>query len=213
MTPLVIAHRGASWDAPENTLEAFELAIEQGADYVEFDVRGRGRELVVCHDPGPPDTVPTLDAVLAALRGRIGLAVEIKHHALTERTLAALAQHRIDPDATLIVSFHRKAILDTRRLRPELRTIQHVAYVPVRRAAASAWGVGFEDGRATARALARARSFGLATTVYTVNEPARMRELAELGVTGIFTDRPALLRETLLRTATGPGRSQPGSRR
>ncbi len=36
---VVIAHRGASMDAPENTLEAIELAIEQGADAVEIDVR------------------------------------------------------------------------------------------------------------------------------------------------------------------------------
>ncbi len=35
---LVIAHRGASGDAPENTLAAFNLAVEQGADVVELDV-------------------------------------------------------------------------------------------------------------------------------------------------------------------------------
>ena len=35
---LVIAHRGASAYLPENTLPAFERAIEQGADFVEFDV-------------------------------------------------------------------------------------------------------------------------------------------------------------------------------
>lgn len=201
MRPLVIAHRGACWDAPENTLEAFELAVEQGADYVEFDVRRRGRELVVCHDPRPPDSVPTLDEVLGALTDRVGLAVEIKHHALTAGVLDALSAHRVDPAATIIVSFHRKAIHLTRSLRPELRTIQHVAYVPVRQAAAYAWGVGFEDRRATPRALARAQSLGLVTTVYTVNEPDRMRELAALGVGGIFSDRPALLRETLLTSA------------
>ena len=38
MTPLVIAHRGASWDVPENTLPAIERAIEVGADFVEIDV-------------------------------------------------------------------------------------------------------------------------------------------------------------------------------
>lgn len=37
--PLVIAHRGASAYAPENTLPAFELALAQGADALEFDVR------------------------------------------------------------------------------------------------------------------------------------------------------------------------------
>jgi len=201
VTPLVIAHRGACWDAPENTIEAFELAIEQGADFVEFDVRRRGRELVVCHDPAPPATVPTLDSVLGALAGRIGLAVEIKHHALTEGVLEALAAHRIDPDLIIIVSFHPKAILETRRRRPDLRTIQHVQRVPLRWAAQHAWGAGFWDPRATRRRIERARGLGLATTVYTVNEPERMRELADFGVDGIFSDRPALLRETLQATA------------
>ncbi|MFO7663549.1 MAG: glycerophosphodiester phosphodiesterase family protein [Chloroflexota bacterium] len=37
--PLIIGHRGASADAPENTLAAFALALEQGADGIEFDVR------------------------------------------------------------------------------------------------------------------------------------------------------------------------------
>lgn len=36
--PLVIAHRGASGDAPENTMAAFRLALEQGADVIELDV-------------------------------------------------------------------------------------------------------------------------------------------------------------------------------
>lgn len=46
--PLVIAHRGASGYRPEHTLEAYRLAIRQGADYIE------------------PDLVPTADGVLVA---------------------------------------------------------------------------------------------------------------------------------------------------
>ena len=44
---LVIAHRGASYDLPENTIPAFELAIEMGADHVELDVHN---DLSVTHD-------------------------------------------------------------------------------------------------------------------------------------------------------------------
>jgi glycerophosphoryl diester phosphodiesterase len=45
-------HRGASADAPENTLEAFELAVAQGADGIELDVqRCASGEIIVCHDP------------------------------------------------------------------------------------------------------------------------------------------------------------------
>jgi len=48
----VIGHRGASGLAPENTLESFGLAVEQGADALEFDVRlsADGVPLVI-HDP------------------------------------------------------------------------------------------------------------------------------------------------------------------
>jgi glycerophosphoryl diester phosphodiesterase len=49
--PLVLGHRGASADAPENTLAAFALALEQGADGVELDVWRCGTgEIVVHHD-------------------------------------------------------------------------------------------------------------------------------------------------------------------
>ncbi len=49
--PLVIAHRGAAADAPENTLAAFELALEQGADGLEFDVHLSADDVpVVIHD-------------------------------------------------------------------------------------------------------------------------------------------------------------------
>jgi glycerophosphoryl diester phosphodiesterase len=48
---LVIAHRGASRDAPENTISAFELALDQGADAIELDVHlSRDEQPVVIHD-------------------------------------------------------------------------------------------------------------------------------------------------------------------
>jgi glycerophosphoryl diester phosphodiesterase len=191
--PLVIAHRGASAELPENTLPAFKRAIEIGADFVELDVHPRADGgLVVTHDP-PRRTsaAPELAEVLDLCRGRIGVMVELKtpyryrRHRVVEQTLALL-----DAEA-VVLCFEPGAIALVRELRPELRTIQHVAFVPIRVAAArGCWGVGFADRGATARRLRAAARQGLATTVYTVNEPARMRELAARGVTGIFTDRP-----------------------
>jgi glycerophosphoryl diester phosphodiesterase len=203
---LVIAHRGASWELPENTLPAFERAIELGADYVELDVHATAAgELVVTHEPPAKalsrgEALPRLEEVLELCRGRIGAMVELKtpyryrrHHVLP-RTLALL-----DDDAVL-VCFEAGAIALARALRPQLRTLQHVASVPMRAAAArGCWAIGLEDRRATRRALAYARRLGLASTVYTVNDAARMRRLGELGVTGIFTDRPDLARRVLGR--------------
>lgn len=50
--PLIFAHRGASAYAPENTLAAFNLALEQGADGIELDAKlTADGEVVVIHDP------------------------------------------------------------------------------------------------------------------------------------------------------------------
>lgn len=49
--PLVVGHRGAQADAPMNTLAAFELALDQGADGIEFDVQlSKDGHPVILHD-------------------------------------------------------------------------------------------------------------------------------------------------------------------
>jgi glycerophosphoryl diester phosphodiesterase len=50
-SPLIIAHRGASGEAPENTLAAFALALKQGSEAIELDVHlSADRRVIVCHD-------------------------------------------------------------------------------------------------------------------------------------------------------------------
>ncbi|HUH98615.1 MAG TPA: glycerophosphodiester phosphodiesterase family protein [Anaerolineales bacterium] len=50
--PVIFAHRGASAQAPENTLASFELACSQGADVIELDAQlSADGEVVVIHDP------------------------------------------------------------------------------------------------------------------------------------------------------------------
>ena len=94
--PLVLAHRGARRDAPENTLVAFTLALAQGADGVELDVHRTADDgLVVHHDADArrlgvlagrtladiraarPD-IPTLDETLDACAGAV-VNIEIKN--------------------------------------------------------------------------------------------------------------------------------------
>lgn len=51
MRPLIVAHRGASKAATENTVKAFQLARDLGADWVELDVRlSSDGECAVVHD-------------------------------------------------------------------------------------------------------------------------------------------------------------------
>jgi glycerophosphoryl diester phosphodiesterase len=193
----VIAHRGASYDEPENTLPAFERAIAVGADYVELDV---WPDLSVTHDrPRRGVAYPALQEVIDVCRGRIGLMVELKRPRgdVVDRALRLL-----DDDAVL-VCFQRRALEQSRARRPKIRTVQHVGFGVSIRAAAGAWAAGFRDDRVTRRGLERARSFGLETTVYTVNDEARLRELRDLGVSGVFTDRPDRALRALGRSPAG----------
>jgi glycerophosphoryl diester phosphodiesterase len=214
----VIAHRGASSERRENTLAAFERAIELGADFVELDVQvAADGALVVFHDldldrqtqlRGPlrqrelaelrEHGIPALEQVLELARGRVGVMAELKsphlyrRHDVVGRTAALLGREDV------LLSFSRRALLEARRRRPSLRILQHVGYgVSIRAAAAYAWAVGIHDPRVTARGLGRARRLGLETTVYTVNDARRMQALSAMGVGGIFSDDTALLRETL----------------
>jgi glycerophosphoryl diester phosphodiesterase len=193
---LVFAHRGACWDAPENTLEAFELAIEQQADYVELDVRAAADGTsYVCHDPlrgESPPGLPTLDATLEALKGRVKLALEPKDAAAMRGVLAALRAHRVPAAEVIVLSFRIRHLEHAQRERRDLRYVLLLGRRPDPTAGARFWGVGFDDEWARPRRIALAHSLGLATLVFTVNDPVRMRQLASLEVTGILTDRPAL---------------------
>jgi glycerophosphoryl diester phosphodiesterase len=99
-----IAHRGASAYEPENTLRAFERAIEMGATMLELDIHlSRDGHPVVIHDPelarttngsghvgemnleqikgldaGAGEKIPTLAEVIELSRGRVGLYIELK---------------------------------------------------------------------------------------------------------------------------------------
>lgn len=96
----MIAHRGSSAHYPENTLSAFEAAVEAGADIVELDVRRTADgALVISHDGAfaTPEGIlyvaevrlgeirhlrpemPTLDEALELLRGRVALELEVKN--------------------------------------------------------------------------------------------------------------------------------------
>ncbi|MBV8258277.1 MAG: glycerophosphodiester phosphodiesterase [Actinobacteria bacterium] len=202
---LVIAHRGASSERRENTLPAFERAIQLGADYVELDVHpDASGTLVVTHDPPRPGArYPRLAEALDLMHGRIGVMVELKSPRRYRRfDVVARALKEMAEDDVL-VCFERGALVEACALRPGLRTVQHVGFGVSIRGAAGAWAAGFADARATRRGIARARAQGLVPLVYTVNDPARMRQLADAGAAGIFTDRPALALR-LFREAARP---------
>jgi glycerophosphoryl diester phosphodiesterase len=201
MTPLVIAHRGASWELPANSLAAFERAVQMRADYVELDVRHPpGMPLVCAHDPVRRDAAAeytTVDEALEVLGGRVGIAVDIKQPHAVGPTMEALDAHGVPDEELLVMSTRRLALEAAGTHRPGARLILHLSRERDPRDALGFWGVSFWNPVASPDRIARARSAGFSSAVYTVNEPTRMRELASLGVGAIMTDRPDLLRATL----------------
>jgi len=120
---LIAAHRGASSETPENTLAAFERAIEVGADLIEFDVRrAPDGDLVVSHDPVRKRArLPTLDQTLQLTQGRIRLDVELKETGC-EREAIALLLRRFAPRDFCITSFIPSVLRETRAIHPGVRT-------------------------------------------------------------------------------------------
>jgi glycerophosphoryl diester phosphodiesterase len=102
----------------------------------------------------------------------------------------------------MIVSFLATALDEVKQRLPGVRTVFHLGPAPEPARGTPYWGVGIQEP-AEGSVIRGAQELGLATLVFTVNEPDRMQELAALGVDGIFSDRPALLAKTLAAVPRG----------
>jgi glycerophosphoryl diester phosphodiesterase len=115
--PLVIAHRGASAHAPENTMAAFRAALAVGVDLVEFDV---SPGLRITHDPAPAEDAPTLDEVLELLAAAgVGAHVDLKQPGYEREAVEAIERHGLLDRALVSTAFAASA-RRVRELRPEL---------------------------------------------------------------------------------------------
>jgi glycerophosphoryl diester phosphodiesterase len=190
---LVIAHRGASAERPENTLAAFAHAAALGADWVELDVWATADgTLAVVHDrpePGPlPPGVPDLAAALEAC-GPMGVNVEIKGapvDAVAAVVRAWGGEVLVSSFAADVVDEARAAGLPTAQLtwavdRPVADVVAdvaargHLAWHPHR-------------SLVDAAAVEATHGAGLRLNTWTVDDPAEVAVLAALGVDGVVTN-------------------------
>ena len=241
----VIAHRGFSGRAPENTPAAFRLALESRADRVEFDVlltrdgvpvvihdalldrTTNGRGLVAemdlsairALDAGSwfdprfaGERVPTLDETLALCSDRIAVNVEIKEEAVVpgtcrpesieSRVIEALRRYGLLGSA-VVSSFDLLSTQRIRQLEPSLACeilFNRPGGFPTLSDLEAVKSGGFrglslstDELRGWPEVVARAHELGLGVKVYTVDDPTEMAMLLDLGVDGIFTNRPDLL--------------------
>jgi glycerophosphoryl diester phosphodiesterase len=231
--PVVIAHRGASAYEPENTLAAYALAVEQGADMIEIDLhRTRDGAIVITHDAdlrrlgvdgviadltldevrsveaGRASTgsekVPTLEEVLDGFGRRIGFNLELKwspagdYAGLEAATLAALETRGLG-DSILFSSFRDSILARLRAACPAARLATLVDPRHADRMLERAEAVGSEALNphfllVTGELVRDAHAAGLAVYPYTVDDAEQMKRLLDLGVDGLFTNRPDRMR-------------------
>lgn len=210
----MIAHRGASRERLENTLPAFALALERGADAVELDVHCTSDgEVVVHHDPRVggraiaettwsdlsgmritgDNRVPRLADVLGTIGDRATVYVELKGAGIEDQVLALLKQrgrryavHSFDHDAIARVASKAPAVSRGVLLdRGTKNASARLREAASRTKARDAWPHYSLVDRAF---ITAANELGVRVIAWTVNTMKDAERVVALGVAGICTD-------------------------
>jgi len=229
--PLAFAHRGGASDVPENTMPAFEHAVNLGYRYVETDVQVTADGVLVafhdddlrrtCGRPGRISELPWSEVRTAMVDGRapiplledllgawpdLRVNIDCKSNAAVDALVATLRRTGA-LGRVCIGAFNDLRLLRIRRLLGDdvctalgplgvaaltlgLRRplTAHAAQVPVRQGPLLVVDRRFVD---------RAHELGIRVHVWTIDDPDEMHRLLDLGVDGVMTDRPGVLRQVL----------------
>jgi len=221
---LVIAHRGASAEETENSLAAFRRAVRDRADGIELDTHSTlDGELVVLHDAeldGHPlsgmslsevrrhtlpngESPPTLSEALEAIGPATTVFVEVKGlaPAFDRRLIQTLAGGPA-PERYHIHSFDHRIIrrLERTGAPKSVLGVLSASYPinPVKQMEDTGAGELWQEQSLIDADLVKAvhRSGGK-VYAWTVDEPARIKELAAMGTDGICTNSPSTARRVM----------------
>ena len=242
----IIAHRGASHDAPENTVAAAKLAWEQDADAVEVDIHlSKDKRIIVIHDYDTKrvagvarkvneqtfeelrkldagswkdakwagEKLPSLQEVIATVPAGKKLVIEIKSGVDTVAVLEDAIEGSPKRGQFVVIAFSFDVAREAKKRLSGLpvywlwgfseREKKEYGNPSLDDLIAKAKGAGLNGldlnyrGPLTKEFVADVRRAGMEVIVYTVDDPDAARELVEMGVAGITTNRPAFLREAL----------------
>lgn len=242
----IIAHRGYSAKAPENSLSAFKLAWEKGADACELDLYlTKDGKIIVLHDKdtkrvtgvmkvvvestqdelrtldagswkGPEwagEKLPTLEESLATMPvGNKRFFLEVKCGPEVVPALSKVLEPlRARADQLAVIAFDLSAATEVKKTMPWLKTYllaagkdkqkkQRTDVTPYIEQAKTAGLDGLDLGMDwpwSPAMVKQIRDAGLGVYVWTVNKPVDVTRFQALGVDGITTDDPVMVREAL----------------
>jgi glycerophosphoryl diester phosphodiesterase len=211
---LLLGHRGARLYAPENTMAAFDLALQHGADGFEFDVRGTSnKQSIICHDPrlnrlvirrytfeqlqesvsSPELAPPSLEDVLDRYARTAFLNIEVKVRGM--ESLVARAVKRARPRRYFISSFWPSVVRKLHALDSSLvlGTLAQTRWQLRRWPLLPATYVVPHYRLLSPRLIKKLHAADKTVVTWTVNHPRQMRRFAEMGVDGIISDDTKLL--------------------
>jgi glycerophosphoryl diester phosphodiesterase len=211
--PLLLGHRGARGlrSIRENTISSFDRALADGCDGFEFDVRrAADGEPLIWHDPesdGKPieqsaahqlPRLERLEGILERYRDSAFLDIELKVTGLEEITIELL--RKFPPRRGLVVSSFLPGVIKAVHVGDSRIPL---GLICERKIELSLWrelpvACVMAHSKLVTRALYEdLKAAGKKLFVWTVNHPARMRQLRDLGIDGIISDKPKLLCQTL----------------
>jgi glycerophosphoryl diester phosphodiesterase len=244
----IIAHRGFSARAPENTLAAFELGWKHQTDACELDVylTADGKTAVI-HDKDTKRTagvtldvakskqaeltalnagswkgkewanekIPTLEQSLATLpKGKQRFFIEVKCGAEIVPELKRILEPMKDRAAQLaIIAFKRDAAAESKKAMPWIKVYRLASgktkdkkptdltqlIADTKADQLDGLDLGVADFPWDETMVKQIRDAGFGLYVWTVNKPADVQRFAKLGVDGITTDDPVMVREALAK--------------
>lgn len=216
---IVVAHRGGASLGPENALSTINKGIAVGSDMIEVDVHMTiDSQLVVCHDQtvnrttngrgrienmtlsdirslrldGSDETMPTLEEVLLAIKGRCLLLLEIKkrrdQYVGIERKVVEMLEAYEMTDQVIIQSFNKYVLEEIIKLNPELR-IELLTYFPPRHPERYRHITSFNVCHffVTNSFVNRVHKLGREVKIWTVDHECRSTRLP---IDGVITNNP-----------------------
>ena len=234
--PTIIAHRGSSFTAPENTVASAKLAWEQSADAVELDIYlTKDNRVMVMHDGNTKRTagqsykiaetnsdilrkldagswkdarytgekIPFLEEMIATVPAGKKLVIEIKCGPEVLPFLKPIVSSCGKKDRLVFISFGWETILATKQLFPDnacywLSSSATDVQEKMKDAAKKGLdGINLNNKIVDRELVRKANRQGLEVLSWTIDDPEEVKRLVKLGVTGITTNRPDLIRNSL----------------